>query len=96
MIPQNQPLLQFVKQLIALVKPYRVQLILGILMGILAGLIGRQLFNFIWGRFDKEEPPEATTKDSPLPKVLGVKRSPGENEGGALSVRKGKGLPSGL
>ena len=44
----------------------------GIVMGILAGLIGRQLFNFIWGRFDKEEPPEATTRDSPLPKVLGA------------------------
>ena len=44
----------------------------GIVMGLLAGLIGRQLFNFIWGRFDKEEPPEATTQDSPLGKVLGA------------------------
>ena len=44
----------------------------GILMGILAGLIGRQLFNFIWGKLDKEEPPEATTQDSPAAKVIGA------------------------
>ena len=44
----------------------------GLVMGLLAGLIGRQLFNFIWGRLDKQEPPEATTRDSPLGKVLGA------------------------
>jgi len=44
----------------------------GILMGIVAGSIGRQLFNFIWGKLDKQEPPEATTKHSPLPKILGA------------------------
>ncbi len=44
----------------------------GILMGVLAGLIGRKLFGLIWGRFDDAEPPEATTEHSPLPKVLGA------------------------
>jgi H+/Cl- antiporter ClcA len=42
----------------------------GLLLGILAGLIGRQLFNVVWGRIDEEEPPEATTEQAPLPKVL--------------------------
>ena len=32
-------MIEFVKQLVALVKPYRVRLILGILMGILAGFM---------------------------------------------------------
>src|SRR5204862_6652567 len=49
----------------------------GIVMGILAGLIGRQLFDLIWGRFDQEEPPEATTKESPLPKGAGAGARPG-------------------
>lgn len=44
----------------------------GIVLGILAGLVGRKLFDFVWSKFDEEEPPEATTQHSPLPKVLGA------------------------
>lgn len=45
---------------------------LGIVLGLLAGLLGRQLFNFVWGKLDEEEPPEATTELAPWPKVLGA------------------------
>lgn len=45
---------------------------LGILLGILAGLAGRQLFNLVWAKIDEEEPPEATTELAPWPKVLGA------------------------
>jgi hypothetical protein len=44
----------------------------GIVLGIIAGLIGRQLFNFVWGKLDEEEPPEATTEEAPWAKVLGA------------------------
>jgi hypothetical protein len=44
----------------------------GIILGIIAGLIGRQIFNFVWGRIDEEEPPEATTEEAPLVKVIGA------------------------
>lgn len=44
----------------------------GIVLGIIAGLIGRQLFNFAWGKIDAEEPPEATTEMAPLVKVIGA------------------------
>ena len=43
---------------------------IGIVLGILAGIAGRQLFNFIWGKLDEEEPPEATTEETTWPKVL--------------------------
>jgi Protein of unknown function (DUF4235) len=42
----------------------------GIVLGLLAGLVGQKLFNAVWGIFDKEEPPKPTTQESTLPKVL--------------------------
>jgi hypothetical protein len=45
---------------------------LGIVLGLMAGLLGRRLFNFVWGKLDEEEPPEATTELAPWPKVLGA------------------------
>ena len=44
----------------------------GIIFGILAGLVSKRIFNFIWSRFDDEEAPKATTRDASLPKVLGA------------------------
>jgi len=44
----------------------------GIILGIVAGLIGRQVFNFVWGKIDEEEPPEATTEEAPWVKVIGA------------------------
>jgi hypothetical protein len=43
---------------------------LGLVLGILAGLAGKQLFDFIWTRLDDQEPPEATTQEATWPKVL--------------------------
>ncbi len=42
----------------------------GIILGIIAGLIGRQAFNFVWGKLDDQEPPEATTEEAPWAKVV--------------------------
>src|SRR5438876_174411 len=44
-----------------------------ILAGIVAGIIGRQVFKTIWARIDAEEPPKATTPDVPLGKVVGAR-----------------------
>jgi hypothetical protein len=42
----------------------------GILLGILAGLVGKKLFDFIWTKIDDEEPPEATTQEADYPRIL--------------------------
>jgi hypothetical protein len=42
----------------------------GIIMGILAGLLSKRIFDFLWTKLDDEDPPKATTEVSPLPKVL--------------------------
>jgi hypothetical protein len=33
----------------------------GLILGVLAGILGRKVFDFIWGRIDDREVPEATT-----------------------------------
>jgi Protein of unknown function (DUF4235) len=42
----------------------------GLVMGILAAMLGKKIFDFAWSKIDDEEPPEPTTEQSPLPKVL--------------------------
>ena len=42
----------------------------GILLGILAALLGKRLFNFAWTKIDDEDPPKATTQDTTWPRVL--------------------------
>jgi H+/Cl- antiporter ClcA len=42
----------------------------GIVLGIIAGLIGRRVFNVVWGKIDDQEPPGATTRDAPWIKVV--------------------------
>jgi Protein of unknown function (DUF4235) len=37
---------------------------LSIIGGILAGFIGAKLFEFVWGRFDTEVPPEPEDRDT--------------------------------
>jgi hypothetical protein len=44
----------------------------GLIAGLLAGFAASKIFDFIWARFDNEEPPEPKTQDAPLPKVLGA------------------------
>jgi Protein of unknown function (DUF4235) len=43
---------------------------IGIVMGILAGLLGKKLFNFIWGQVDEEHPPKPNTQEAAWVKVL--------------------------
>ena len=44
----------------------------GIVLGILAGILGKKLFEQLWGVIDKTEPPKPTTKYATWPKVLGA------------------------
>jgi uncharacterized protein DUF4235 len=42
----------------------------GIILGILAGLLGRKAFDFVWTKIDDEEPPEPTTEMASWRRVL--------------------------
>lgn len=42
----------------------------GIVAGILAGVLARKLFTFLWSKLDDEEPPEPTTAVASWPRVL--------------------------
>jgi hypothetical protein len=42
----------------------------GILLGILAGLLGKRVFNFAWTKIDDEDPPKATTEETSWAKLL--------------------------
>jgi Protein of unknown function (DUF4235) len=42
----------------------------GILFGLVAGFLAKKLFDAVWGVFDQEEPPKATTERAPWSKVL--------------------------
>jgi hypothetical protein len=45
---------------------------IGITLGILAGIAGRKLFDFVWTKIDDEEPPEPKTEETTWAKVLTV------------------------
>jgi hypothetical protein len=44
----------------------------GIILGILAGLLGKRLFNFAWTKIDDEDPPKGTTAQAPWVKIIGA------------------------
>lgn len=46
----------------------------GIVLGVLAGMLGRRLFTVVWGKLDPEaeEPPEAKTRDTSAAKAVGA------------------------
>jgi Protein of unknown function (DUF4235) len=44
----------------------------GIVMGLLAGLVSKRIFDFIWARFDDAEAPKPTTREANWPKILGA------------------------
>jgi hypothetical protein len=48
----------------AIYKPF------GLIMGLASGLVASKIFKAVWGIFDREEPPKATTRDADWPKVL--------------------------
>lgn len=41
-----------------------------IVAGLIAGLIGKQTFEAIWGLIDDEEPPDSEHRDISVPKML--------------------------
>ena len=41
-----------------------------IVLGLVAGMIGRKIFTAIWGVIDEEEAPDASQRDVGWPKVL--------------------------
>jgi hypothetical protein len=43
---------------------------IGILLGVLSGLVGKRIFDFVWTKIDDEEPPEGTTQVAPWSKIL--------------------------
>jgi hypothetical protein len=45
---------------------------IGIALGILAGLLGRKLFDFVWTKMSDEEPPEPTTQLASWRSVIGA------------------------
>ncbi len=43
---------------------------IGIILGLLGGILGRQVFNQVWSKIDEEDPPTPTTRDTPYAKLL--------------------------
>ena len=42
----------------------------GLILGILAGLVGRRLFDYAWTKIDDEDPPKGTTQEADWSKVI--------------------------
>jgi len=43
---------------------------IAVLLGLLAGLISKKIFDQVWGLIDEEEPPKPNTERASWPKVL--------------------------
>lgn len=44
----------------------------GIVLGLIAGFMGKKVFDLVWGLFDGEEPPKPTTRRATWGRVLGA------------------------
>jgi len=42
----------------------------GIVMGLVAGMLSRKLFDLVWGLFDEEEPPKPKTANTTWTKLI--------------------------
>jgi Protein of unknown function (DUF4235) len=42
----------------------------GVILGILAGLLGKRIFNVAWEKIDDEDPPKGTTEQTSWAKVV--------------------------
>jgi hypothetical protein len=42
----------------------------GIVLGLLAGVLGKKLFDFAWTKIDDQEPPEATTRETTWARLI--------------------------
>lgn len=56
----------------------------GIIVGLAAGILARQVFNQIWGHIDDREPPKATTEETSWRRLLAATAI----QGTVLSVTK--------
>ncbi len=56
-----------------------------VISGLIAGFLGRTLFDFIWGLFDDQEPPAAGDREIELPKLAGALVA----QGAIFSVTRG-------
>ena len=56
----------------------------GIIIGIVAGILARQVFNEVWGHIDEREPPEATTLEA----SWGQRARRGRVQGATFAVTK--------
>jgi hypothetical protein len=45
---------------------------IGIVLGIVAGLLGRKAFDFVWTKIDDQEPPEPKTEEASWRRILAV------------------------
>ena len=45
---------------------------IGIVLGLVAGLLGKRVFDFVWTKIDDEDPPKATTEETSWRKLLGA------------------------
>src|SRR3954471_7953606 len=64
-LPADPPVGAVDSALVALIyKP------LGLILGILAGLVGRRVFDKAWEKIDDEDPPKGTTEQASWGKVL--------------------------
>ena len=43
---------------------------IGLFLGIVAGLLGKRIFDFVWSKIDEEDPPKGTTRHAPWGKIL--------------------------
>ena len=43
---------------------------IGIVAGLLAGMVGKKVFEQVWGLIDKEEPPQPEHRDVSWPKLI--------------------------
>jgi hypothetical protein len=44
----------------------------GLLLGVVAGLVGKRISDWVWTKFDEEEPPKGITEQATWPKILGA------------------------
>jgi hypothetical protein len=42
----------------------------GIVLGILGGLLGKRVFDFVWQKIDEQDPPKATTQETTWQRLL--------------------------
>ena len=45
---------------------------IGIVLGLVAGLLGKRVFDFVWTKIDDEDPPKPTTELTSWRKLLGA------------------------